>query len=142
MMNRLEPMIFNTQGHTIEKAELGTRLMAQLLDGVVLIIAMTVFISIRNMIGHVPVLDELLTFTPFLYFLLCDGLPNGQSFGKRMTKIATVSSISGKPCSFFESFLRNITGVLGWIDWLFIFGPKKQRLGDKVASTIVIKVSQ
>jgi uncharacterized RDD family membrane protein YckC len=28
------------------------------------------------------------------------------------------------------------------IDWVFIFGRKRQRLGDKAANTVVVKVAR
>ena len=38
-----------------------------------------------------------------------------------------------------QSFVRNvIQALLGPIDWIFIFGERRQRLGDKAAGTIVI----
>src|SRR6185295_14327998 len=75
----------------------------------------------------------------FLYTLLADGLEGGQSFGKRMVGIRVVSMRSGKPCSFGQSFVRNLLlMILGPIDWIFIFGDRRQRLGDKAAGTIVV----
>jgi uncharacterized RDD family membrane protein YckC len=35
--------------------------------------------------------------------------------------------------------VRNILlSILGPIDWIFIFGERRQRLGDKAAGTIVV----
>jgi uncharacterized RDD family membrane protein YckC len=45
---------------------------------------------------------------------------------------------SGEPCTWGDSLVRNLFGALGLIDWLFIFGEKHQRLGDRVAGTIVV----
>jgi hypothetical protein len=37
--------------------------------------------------------------------------------------------------------VRNISLlILTWIDWIFIFGERRQRLGDKLANTVVVKV--
>ena len=50
-----------------------------------------------------------------------------------------VDANSGAPCSFWQSFIRNLLlAVLGPIDWIFIFGERHQRLGDKAAGTIVV----
>ena len=74
-----------------------------------------------------------------LYTLLSDGLEGGQSFGKRLVGIRVVSIETGAPCTFGQSFLRNLLlTILGPIDWIFIFGERRQRLGDKAAGTIVI----
>jgi uncharacterized RDD family membrane protein YckC len=73
------------------------------------------------------------------YYLFADGFSHGQSFGKRWLGIHCVSEQTGRPCSFGQSFARNfLLAALGPIDWIFIFGEKHQRLGDKLAGTIVV----
>ncbi len=53
---------------------------------------------------------------------------------------AVVDARTGQPCTFGQSFVRNLLlSILGFIDWLFIFGRKRQRLGDMAAPTLVIK---
>ena len=75
------------------------------------------------------------------YFLFSDGLPGGQSVAKRWLGMRVISESTGMPCSFAQSFVRNFfLAFFGPIDWLFIFGPKHQRLGDIVAGTIVVQV--
>lgn len=74
------------------------------------------------------------------YYLFADGLPGGQSLGKRWLGMQVVSEATGQPCSFGQSFVRNLLlAILGPIDWIFIFGDRHQRLGDKAAGTIVIE---
>jgi len=76
-----------------------------------------------------------------LYILLADGLPGGQSLGKKLLHMRVIEEKSGRACTFGKSFLRNLLlAALGPIDWVFIFGRKHQRLGDKVAGTIVVKL--
>jgi uncharacterized RDD family membrane protein YckC len=78
-----------------------------------------------------------------IYVLFSDALPNGQSLGKRVLGIAVVDAVSKRPCTAVKSFVRNITLVfLGIIDWVFIFGDKRQRLGDMLASTIVVTTAR
>ncbi|MGB1009201.1 MAG: RDD family protein, partial [Thiolinea sp.] len=72
------------------------------------------------------------------YFLFNDALPNGQSLGKKLLKIRTISNNTGNSCSIIQSFLRNITTPLGIFDWIFIFSRSRRRLGDLIASTAVI----
>jgi uncharacterized RDD family membrane protein YckC len=58
-----------------------------------------------------------------------------------MLDIAVVDRRSGRPCSAGQSFLRNLLlALLGFFDWVFILGERHQRLGDKVAGTIVVDV--
>ena len=77
------------------------------------------------------------------YLLLADGLPNGQSIGKRVLAIAVIDQRTRKPCTYFQSFVRNfLLALLGILDWIFIFGRKHQRLGDMAASTIVVRLQR
>jgi uncharacterized RDD family membrane protein YckC len=56
---------------------------------------------------------------------------------------AVVDAATGRPCTFGKSFLRNfLLVVLGFIDWIFIFGRRRQRLGDMAANTLVVKVGR
>ena len=76
------------------------------------------------------------------YILMNDAMPNGQSLGKKLLGIKVIDKHSGNNCTLKESFIRNITTVIPFlavIDALMIFGKKKQRLGDIMADTLVIK---
>ena len=73
------------------------------------------------------------------HVLLADGMEGGQSWGKRAAGTRVVDATTGAPCTFGQSFIRNLLlSFLGPIDWVFIFGERHQRLGDKAAGTIVI----
>ena len=75
----------------------------------------------------------------FFHLLLADGMEGGQSWGKRVVGTRVVDATTGAPCTFWQSFVRNLLlTILGPIDWIFIFGEPRQRLGDKAAGTIVI----
>jgi uncharacterized RDD family membrane protein YckC len=73
-----------------------------------------------------------------LYFVFADGLHGGQSFAKQWLGMRVVDAKSGEPCTWGDSFIRNVFSLLGPIDALFIFGDEHQRLGDKAAGTVVI----
>lgn len=76
------------------------------------------------------------------YLLFQDGLPEGQSLGKKGVNSRVINASSGRPCGFGESFVRNISLlILTWVDWIFIFGERRQRLGDKLANTVVVKTN-
>ena len=125
---------------SVDLASLPQRLAAQFLDGLVAAAApVAAFLLTFVLHGLGIVLIVLACIFAFLYTLLADGLEGGQSYGKRMVGIRVVSMETGAPCSFGQSFVRNLLLViLGPIDWIFIFGERRQRLGDKVAGTIVI----
>jgi|SRR6266508_2329265 uncharacterized RDD family membrane protein YckC len=122
-------------------ATLGERFAGQLIDSLVAILAMlggAIPFAFSETLGSVTMLGG--SVLGFFYILFADGFSGGQSYGKRAMKIAVVDASSGQPCTFMKSFIRNILlSLLGIIDWVFIFGAKRQRLGDMAANTIVIK---
>jgi len=128
-------------GRTRPLASLSERWVGQLLDSLVAIAAVLVSAIpyvFSQTLGAVCLLIGV--FFALLYTLLADGLRKGQSYGKRIMKTAVIDASSGQPCTFGKSFLRNLLlALLGFIDWVFIFGAKRQRLGDKAANTIVVK---
>jgi uncharacterized RDD family membrane protein YckC len=90
------------------------------------------------------------------YLLLGDGFFDGRSIGKKLIRLRVVSTITGAPCTFKDSILRDSTFaagyillVLPWIGWIFLFlisflefililGSKNgMRLGDEIAKTVV-----
>jgi uncharacterized RDD family membrane protein YckC len=116
------------------------RLIGQVLDGLVAVAPLLVILVIQSL-GEVTAGLFAIAWVAWVifYFLLADGLPGGQSLGKRILNIRVVDAGSGEPCTFWQSFVRNLLlSVLGPLDWIFIFGERHQRLGDKAAGTIVI----
>ena len=79
-----------------------------------------------------------------LYTLLLEGLWNGQTVGKRIVSIKTVQE-NGRPITLLQSAARNILRVLdnqfiGLIGLILILVTKRrQRIGDLVARTVVVK---
>jgi uncharacterized RDD family membrane protein YckC len=129
---------------TVDLASLPQRLAAQFLDGLVvgvpvlaLVYGGTVLYGFTDWPAGVLIAAAVLY--AMSYVLFSDGLGGGQSLGKRWVGIRVVSSETGAPCTFGQSFVRNLPlSILGPIDWIFIFGERRQRLGDKAAGTIVI----
>jgi uncharacterized RDD family membrane protein YckC len=136
-----------TQASIVEQVDLASlpqRLAAQFLDG--LVVAVPVLALVYGgtaLYGFIDwpagVLIAAAIFYALTYVLFSDGLAGGQSLGKRWVGIRVISAETGAPCTYRQSFVRNILlSVLGPIDWFFIFGERRQRLGDKAAGTIVI----
>jgi len=125
-------------------ASLSDRLFGQILDSLVAIAAVAaagVLYAISPTLGGLAIILAIL-FAIF-YILLADGLEGGQSYGKRLVHTACVDATTGAPCTFWQSFIRNLLlALLGIIDWIFILGKKRQRLGDKAANTIVVKTAE
>ena len=115
------------------------RLFGQALDGLVggaPILLGSILMKFSNSVS-VPLVIAGLVWAG-VYHLFADGLRDGQSLGKRRIGMRVIDAETGAPCTFGKSFLRNFLAILGPLDWIFIFGERHQRLGDKAAGTIVV----
>lgn len=70
----------------------------------------------------------------------------GQTIGKMVMGIIVVKE-NGEPCDFFAALLRNVFRIIDSLPTLYLIGfivialtEKKQRLGDRLAGTVVVKV--
>ena len=125
---------------TKDLAHPGKRFQGQFIDGLVAyFVGVVFFYFLHTGIGKEAAFIFAVSIG-VIYFLFSDGLPNGQSIGKRILKIRVVDIETLHPCSLSQSFIRNITFPLGIIDWMFIFFGSHRRLGDFMASTIVVKM--
>ncbi len=133
---------------------IGPRLVAQIVDGIVLIILY--FVLGAAMFGGFTfevfgaaagsfMGIYLLVF--FLYYIVLEGAL-GTTIGKMAAKIKVVRE-DGSPCGFGPAVVRNVLRVVDALPFLYIIGiilvsrsDKKQRLGDRLAKTVVIKPSQ
>jgi uncharacterized RDD family membrane protein YckC len=82
-----------------------------------------------------------------LYFTLLEGR-NGQTVGKMAVKIKVVREADGAPIDYSQAAVRTILRFLDLIPYgipyllgaiLIWSSEEKQRLGDRVASTVVVK---
>jgi len=85
-------------------------------------------------------------FLSMIYIVFRDGLFSGQSVGKKVMGIRVIQT-DGRPISFVDSSFRN---VLFLVPYLLPLGlvietaamfrtPERQRLGDRIASTRVVR---
>jgi uncharacterized RDD family membrane protein YckC len=138
-------------GNPIEGREyqgIGIRLVSLIIDNIVIGIIIG---AVGSIIGFgmmtqkmVPWWIGLLYFVIYIgYFTLLEG-SKGQTIGKMVTKIKVVRE-DGKPIDMNQALTRNILRI---IDGLFAYligailiwrSDKKQRLGDNIAKTIVVK---
>lgn len=79
------------------------------------------------------------------YYTVLEG-SRGQTIGKMLLKIK-VTKEDGSPCDYKAAFIRHLLGVIDMLPFAYILGvilistsPKKQRLGDRVAHTIVVTI--
>jgi phage shock protein A len=82
-------------------------------------------------------LPSILLWTAGLFFI--DGFVNGRGLGKRLLSLQVIRLKDGKPCNLKDSFVRRFTGFFQPFDVLFSLGGKKQRMGDKLAETVVVQ---
>jgi uncharacterized RDD family membrane protein YckC len=71
----------------------------------------------------------------------------GQTIGKMLLGIIVVKE-NGEPCDFFAALLRNVFRIIDGL-FLYLIGfivialtEKRQRLGDRLAGTVVVKVKR
>ena len=72
--------------------------------------------------------------------LFMDGFKKGGGFGKRLLSLQTIRLEDGEPANFKDAFVRRFAGIFQPVDWLFATGKEKQRMGDKLAKTVVVKL--
>ena len=78
------------------------------------------------------------------YMSLTEAYWNGQSFGKKLFGIQVVGE-DGTPCTLRQALARNILrlvdGFVFYLVGLFLAlnSEKRQRLGDRVARTVVVQ---
>jgi uncharacterized RDD family membrane protein YckC len=118
-------------------AGVGQRFIAQFIDGLIAAaIGAVTYFAAKSL--EWPL--EFWVIGYLLYLLFCDSLPGGQSFGKKVVRISVVHNVSNSPCTYLQSFARNVTMFLGIFDIVFILGKSRRRLGDYLARTKVVKL--
>ncbi|MBB6502803.1 RDD family protein [Pedobacter cryoconitis] len=150
----METIKVNTSQHVAidyPVAGLGERISARLIDLVMfggLFLLVIVFVSLtgsRNADVFNIVLFALVFASYVFYNLLYEIFFNGQSVGKKLMKIKVIS-MDGSQASIGQYFIRwlfrladfSLTGQVGALVCVAVT-ENKQRIGDLVAGTIVIK---
>jgi uncharacterized RDD family membrane protein YckC len=127
------------------------RFLSLLIDSIIIsIISFMIWIMFGFgiiMLGTIPWHWGLMNFIIYAaYFTVLEGYNNGQTIGKMIARIGVVREEDGRKIDMERSFKRNILRIIdGLIAYLvgavLIWrSDKKQRLGDSIAKTVVIKV--
>ncbi|MBS1704495.1 MAG: RDD family protein [Armatimonadetes bacterium] len=132
-------------------ASIGSRIGAKLIDLLVIggmlyllaqISAILAAFDLTRALGLSFVI-VLLSFAPFLYFILLEGLWNGLTLGKFALRIR-VRMTDGTPVTFASAFFRNILLIGDFLPSFFAGGiivmflnERCQRLGDLASNTMV-----
>ena len=143
----------------LEYVGVGRRLLAIIIDSIILLIPVALigmaFHSNVAMIaggdawdrfkhmGPAPVLQFI---TPFVYFIIMEAML-GATVGKMVLGIRVVK-LDGSPIGWSDSIVRNLFRIIDHIPYgipyllgaiLIWTSPIKQRLGDRVAHTVVVR---
>lgn len=134
-----------------ELAGLGPRIGAHLID---LLIFGVIFYALAIGIGLSAavfgafsefILAILAVFGIFLYFILLEGLFQGQTLGKKLMNLRVISE-DGTPITMRGAILRNLIRPGDFLPSFYLIGflclfvnAKAQRLGDMTAGTVVVK---
>jgi uncharacterized RDD family membrane protein YckC len=126
---------------------------AGVIDSLVLGVAWLIFsfASRKNPIQFPALLDyssaALLVLLCFIYYFAFEGLFSS-TVGKSLVGLMVLEK-DGDVCSFQASFRRNLLRFVDWLPFLYILGAiavvmstKRQRIGDRVAGTIVTKAPE
>lgn len=135
---------------TYKIAGMNSRISAQVLDwliifALIMVTAMAAsaaaMVSPEAITGLYMVLSAAL---PFAYFIVLEGLWNGQTLGKKAMRLRVVMQ-DGTPVSFFAALFRNLLRPADMIPGFPFVGlmtmfltPRFQRIGDLAVGTIVI----
>ncbi|MFB3303355.1 RDD family protein [Pseudomonas sp. AMR01] len=122
-------------------AGLGRRLGGQWIDSLITFFLLYVVGRAAEFVGVSPNAVAILAFgSAAAYYLFSDAMPNGQSIGKKLLGMSVIDERSYLSCNLYQSFMRNVTTpILSIVDWIFIFFGSRKRLGDMLASTIVVR---
>ena len=134
---------FKIDGQEFKLAPLAGRFWGQLLDSLVYAAIVAIPFGVWTRIGleGTNIVLWVAASIALLYLLFQDAV-NGRSIGKRLMRTKVIDSQNGRPCNLWQSVLRNVSlPIFSVIDCIFILGEKKQRLGDKLSKTLVVKVA-
>lgn len=130
-------------------ASIGLRVLEGIID---LVICVAILWVIAQLFGQTTENGFQLTGVPFLigivvtlgYYIVLEGLW-GATLGKLVLNLRVVKEADGLPIGWREALIRNVLRV---VDGLFLYlvgfilicvSQKRQRLGDRIAGTIVIR---
>lgn len=138
------PPDLGTEGDVVLK-----RIVAFIIDAIIFAVSLGIVSAIfgavsETLAGVVSALGGLLFFVYFIYF----EAEYGQTLGKMVMNIVVVTE-GGDPITYREAAIRTLLRIVDALPFLYLIGliaiyftDRKQRLGDIVADTIVVKAKQ
>jgi len=130
------------RGPSGPRAGLGRRLVAAIIDGVLLnIVSLVLQLVFGRALGTALAIGAGLAYACFL-----EGSPSGQTIGKRAMSIRVIDFASGGPLAGAQALVRYVGRIISFIPcalgyfWA-IWDNEKQAWHDKIAGTVVVPVS-
>lgn len=141
---------------TLELAGMGNRMLAFLLDSLIIGLLLFAIIIVFSFLGLLSgnetlayvilaVLILALFLIPWGYFIIFELIWHGQTPGKKVLRIKVVRE-DGRPVNLAASFLRNIMRIVDMLPSGYAVGlisiffhAREKRVGDIVGGTIVVK---
>lgn len=138
----------------MDRVGVGPRALALIIDSlifalgsccVLLIVALGSGGDFETTGGPAWIINGFFTLIYLAYFILLESR-SGATLGKRVLKLKVVK-VDGSPLEMREAVIRNL---LRFVDGLFVYlvgailiwtNPNKQRLGDRLANTIVVRAT-
>ena len=123
------------------RASFGRRLVAYLLDSIIVGIVYGIAYAISKPIGGVVSI-----LVGLIYFSYFDGSARGQTIGKMALGIRVIDFRGGGPIGFGRGFIRWLGRILSsipcFLGYLWaLWDREKQGWHDKIATTVVVPVS-
>lgn len=136
-----------------EIAGIGSRFLAQVVDSLIITVALIAVSILAGALGGIfssyelgLLVEVILVFVLLAgYFLVSEAVWNGQTVGKRAARLRVVGD-QGQPITIGQSIIRNLIRIVDFLPFfygvgmltLFINGRGK-RLGDFAAGTLVVR---
>ena len=135
------------EGPSGPRAGFGRRLVAFIVDGVVVTVAFFVLFAIAAAINETLGLVVLFVLIVgiFAYYIVLEGGPTGQTVGKRALGIRVIDMNTGGPIGYgrggirlIARYLSQLPCYLGYL-WM-LWDREKQTWHDKLSSSVVVPV--
>ncbi|WP_033325366.1 RDD family protein [Streptomyces yerevanensis] len=134
-------------GGTPPYAAWGSRVLATLVDSLILLVAYLPLLITAFMGETAAVIGSLITFVAIIgaaVWLVVQEGKTGQTIGKRTMGIRLLRESDGQPLGVGMAFVRRLAhfldGAACYIGYLWpLWDDKKQTFADKVCSTVVVK---
>jgi len=136
----MEPQV-QAQGSSGPRANFGQRLVAIIIDGIVVAIPVVILYVISKPLGIIAAIV-----LGWGYAIYLEGSPSGQTVGKKAMGIRVIDFSSGGPIGYGRAFVRQLARILSgapcYLGYLWMLWDKEnQTWHDKLANDVVVPVS-